>query len=102
MGNYIILKWGSLKAYNFTDEFVEKNKKAIKGLNDIWDEIYNNRCGAMSGSDYLQSRDDLKNKLVDILETLYELGVPFQNGWTDEYFDSFDEIKDYIIKYNNR
>lgn len=102
MGNYIILKWGSLKAYNFTDEFIEKNKDVVEKLHDIWNTIYEESCSAMTGSQYLQSKDDLKQRLVNVLGELYELDVIFQNGFTDEYYNNFNEIKDYILKYNNR
>lgn len=97
--NLIILKWGSLKAYEFSDEFVKENEEIVKEFNNIWDEIYSNCCSATSGGKNLQSNDELKNKLVDLLEYFYNLGVPFQNGWTDEYFNNFNEIKDYIMNY---
>lgn len=101
MSNYIILKWGSLKAYEFSDEFYDKNKEIIEELNGIWDTIYSDKIGAMSGSEYLQSREDLKLRLIEVLEKIYNLGVPFQNGFTDEYYNNFDEIRDYILEYRN-
>lgn len=99
MNNYIILKWGSLKAYNFTEEFVKENEEIVKELNDIWDIIYSERLGAMSGSEYLQSKEELKQRLVNVLEKFFEFGVVFQNGFTDEYYNNFNEIKDYIMSY---
>ena len=99
MNNYIILKWGSLKSYNFTEEFYNKNKEAVQELEKIWNEIYENSCCAMGGSKNLQSKKDLKLKLIDVLEPLYDLGVPFQNGWSDEYYNNFEEINDYILNY---
>ena len=99
MNNYVILKWGTLKAYHFEDSFVEKNKKVVEDFADIWDEIYNNCCTATGGSEYTHSHKDLKVKLVDTLEELYKLGVPFENGFTDEYYNNFEDIKDYIMNY---
>lgn len=100
MDNYIILKWGSLKAYNFSNEFVSKNTRLVKELENIWDEIYNTpRCSATTGSDYLHQNKELKAKLVDILEKFYDLGVVFENGFTDEYYNNFQDIKDYILNY---
>lgn len=100
MDNYIILKWGSLKAYNFSNEFVSKNTRFVKEFENIWDEIYNTpRCSTMSGSEYLHQNKELKTKLVGILEKFYDLGVPFQNGFTDEYYNNFQDIKDYILTY---
>lgn len=100
MDSYIILKWGSLKTYNFSNEFVSKNTRLVKELENIWDEIYNtSRCGAVFGSEYLHQNKELKAKLVDILEKFYDLGVIFENGFTDEYYNNFQDIKDYILNY---
>lgn len=99
MSNYIILKWGSLKAYNFTDKFVKENEEIVKEFDNIWDEIYNNCCSETSGSKNLQSKEELKQRLVNVLEKYFELGVVFQNGFTDEYYNNFNEIKDYIMNY---
>ncbi len=101
MNNYVILKWGSLKSYYFTEDFFNKNKKVVEELNKIFDEIYENSCSAIGGSENLQSKYDLKLKFIGILKQLYDLGVPFSNGYTDEYYNSFDEIKDYILNYGN-
>lgn len=99
MNNYIILKWGSLKAYNFTDDFIKENGEIVKELNDIWNTIYSEIIGAIYGSEYLQSKEDLKLRFVNVLEKFFELGVVFQNGFTDEYYNNFNEIKDYIMSY---
>lgn len=99
MNSYIILKWGSLKAYEFTDDFIKENEEIVKEFNDIWNTIYSERISAIYGSEYLQSKEDLKIRLVNVLEKLFELGVVFQNGFTDEYYNNFNEIKDYIMSY---
>lgn len=96
---YIILKWGSLKAYNFEDSFVEKNKNLVKDFEDIWNNIYNECISATGGSKYLHSHKDLKLKLVDLLEKFYDLGIVFENGFTDEYYNNFEDIKNYILTY---
>lgn len=91
MDNYIILKWGSLKAYNFSNEFVSKNTRLVKELENIG-----------FGSEYLHQNKELKAKLVDILEKFYDLGVVFENGFTDEYYNNFQDIKDYILNYGKK
>lgn len=101
MNNYVILKWGSLKAYNFTDEFIEHSKDIVEEFVNIWDEIYENSISAVGGSKELQQKEDLKHRLVIVLEKLFELGVVFQNGWSDTYYNNFEEIKDYILNYNS-
>lgn len=101
MNNYIILKWGGLKAYQFTEEFARENEEIVKELNNIWEEIYNNGCSATSGGKILQSKQDLKERFVNVLEKCFELGVVFQNGWSDEYYNNFNEIKKYIMNYGD-
>lgn len=101
MSNYILLKWGSLKAYNFTDEFVKNNKEIVEELSNVWDKIYENHCSATGGSKEVQKDSSLKNEMLNVLEKLYNLGIPIQNNFTDEYYNSFDDIKDYILNYGN-
>lgn len=96
---YIILKWGSLKAYNFEDSFVKKNKNLVKDFEDIWNSIYNECISATSGSKYLHSHKELKLRLVNLLEKFYDLGIVFENGFTDEYYNNFEDIKNYILTY---
>lgn len=99
MNNYIILKWGSLKAYEFDDTFRKNNKTLVNEFENIWDEIYYTRCSAMSGSTYLSNHKELRLKLIDVLEKFYDLGVIFQNGFSDEYYNNFEDIKEYMLEY---
>jgi hypothetical protein len=99
MNNMVWLKWGSLKGYNFDDDFVEKNRKEVEELSNVWDKIYEKHCSATGGSDEVQNNYDLKIELINVLEKLFNLGVVFQNDWSDEYYNTFDEIKDYILNY---
>ena len=52
---------------------------------------------------YLQTSlpkdNELKARLIDLLKKFYDLGVVFQNNFTDEYYNNFDLIKDYILNY---
>lgn len=38
MNNYVILKFGTLKGYHFTDEFAEKNKTIVENFKNIWNK----------------------------------------------------------------
>lgn len=100
MNNCVWLKWGSLKGYHFEDDFIEKNKEIVEEFVNIWDEIYENCCSATRGSEVLQSNNVLKTKLLYILERLFNLGVVFQNDWDDTYYNSFNDIRDYIMNYD--
>lgn len=99
MNNYVSLKWGSLKAYNFTDEFIEKNKKVVEEFANVWNKIYEHHCSATGGSEEVHKNNDLKDKILNVLEKIYKLGVSIDNDWTGEYYNNFDEIKDYILNY---
>lgn len=99
MNSYIILKWGSLKAYHFSDKFLEKNKTICEEFVNVWNEIYKNHCSATGGSEEVQKNKELKSKMLNVLEKLYNLGIPFENGFTDEYYNSFEDIKEYIVNY---
>lgn len=99
MNNIIYLKWGGLKGYNFDSKFMEKNKDIVEEFINIWNEIYENTCSATGGADKLQSNIDLKNRSIDILEKLYNLGVAIYNDWDDTYYNSFEDVKNYIINY---
>ena len=99
MNNYVILKWGSIKGYHFTDEFIKNNKEIVNKFENCWNEIYKNHFSATGGSDEVYKRNDLKLEIVDVLSELFELGVIFQNGWDDTYYNTFNEIKDYIMNY---
>ena len=99
MNNVIYLKWGGLKAYQFDSKFMKKNKELIEDFINLWKEIYENTCSATSGADKLQSNIDLKNRSIDILEKLYNLGVAIYNDWNDTYYNSFEDVKNYIMNY---
>lgn len=34
--NFVILKWGSLKAYNFSDKFYNENKTICEEFVNVW------------------------------------------------------------------
>lgn len=99
MNNYVILKWGSLKGYNFNEEFVKKHSEIVKEFEDVWDRIYENHCSATGGSEEVQKDNQLKQDMLNVLYKVFELGVPFQNGWDDTYYNSFNEIENYIMNY---
>lgn len=99
MNNYVILKWGSLKAYNFTDEFMKNNKEVIREFENVWNKIYENHCSAMGGSEEVQKNKELKQDIINVLYKLYDLGVVFENDWDDTYYNSFNEIENYIMGY---
>lgn len=99
MNNYVILKFGTLKGYNFTDEFAEKNKTIVENFKNIWNKIYSDCCSTMGGSEKVQKNKEIGLEMIDIFEKLYNLGVIFENGWDDTYYNSFKDIKDYMLEW---
>lgn len=99
--NYVLLKWGSLKGYNFEDDFIEKNKKVVEELADVWDKIYNNHCSAFGGSEEVQKSKELKLEIINVLQKLFDLGVPIQNNWDNTYYNNMEDIKNYILNYGS-
>ena len=53
----------------------------------------------MGGSEEVQKDIQLKQDMLNVLYKVYELGVPFQNGFDDTYYNSFNEIENYIMEY---
>ncbi len=99
MNNYIIIKGGILKAYNFNDDFMAKYTKEVEEFEKIWDEIYSFDCCVFGASERNKDNKELKNKIVNILEKMYNLDVIIENGFTDEKYNDFESIKDYILNY---
>lgn len=96
---YILLKWGSLKGYNFSDEFYDKNTDLVLELNNIWNEIYENHCSATGGSEEVHKNKELKNKLCNILEKFFNLNIEISNNWDNTIYTNFEDIKNYILNY---
>ena len=99
MKNYIIIKSGILKAYEFDDKFIKENEKLFNEFCNIWDELYNNNCCVWGAYETHRDNEKLKNKICDILEKMYNLGVIIENGFTDEIYNNFKDIKNYILDY---
>ena len=99
MNNIIYLKFGTLKSYYFDESFVEKHKKEVENLDNVWNRIYENSCSTFGGSQETRKNKELKQDIVKVLKSLFDLGVVFENGFDDTYYNSFEEIKDYILNY---
>ena len=99
MNSYVLLKWGSLKGYNFDDSFIKENKEVVEELENVWDRIYENHCTATGGSEEIHKNEDLKNDMLKVLNKIFDLGVSIDNDWDGTHYESFNEIEDYIINY---
>lgn len=92
----IVLKGGILKSYQFSDEFVENNKELVIEFANIWDEFYNNDCCVFGASNTHKDNYDLKIKLCNILDKMFDLNIEIMNGWDDKTY----KVKRY--SFNNK
>lgn len=99
MENYIIIKSGILKAYEFNENFIENNNELFNQFVNVWDELYNNNCCVWGAYETHKDNKEIKQKIVDVLEKMYNLGIQIENGFTDEVYNNFEDIKDYILNY---
>jgi len=97
--NYIIIKSGILKAYDFSEEFINKNNDVFNQFVNIWDELYSGSCCVWGACEKNKDNNTIKQKIVDILEKMYNLGIQIENGFTDEVYNNFEDVKDYILNY---
>ncbi len=97
--NYIIVKSGILKAYEFSEDFINKNNDVFNQFVNIWDELYNGYLCVWGAYENYKNNHELKQKIVDILEKMYNLGIQIENGFTDEVYNNFEDVKDYILNY---
>lgn len=97
--NYIIIKGGILKAYDFSEEFINKNQELFNQFVNVWDELYSGNCCVWGAADANKDNKNIKNKIVVILEKMFNLGIRIENGFTDEIYNNFEDIKDYILNY---
>lgn len=95
----IVLKSGILKSYYFSDEFVENNKELVIEFANIWDEFYNNDCCVFGASNTHKNNDDLKIKLCNILDKMFDLNIKIMNGWDDKTYKNKDDYRNYILNY---
>lgn len=87
--DFLLLKWGSIKGYDFTDNW--DNPKVQEAI-----ERYN-KSGERSMSAMLQhDNDDQKQALCDLIDVLTE--CPIINDWSGEKYTK-EEAKEYIMNY---
>ena len=99
MYNYIILKSGILKAYNFNDDFIKEHEDLFNEFEKIWDELYSNNCCVWGVSETNKNNDTLKISLCDTLDKFFDLGVEISNGWDDEVYKNKNDYREYILNY---
>lgn len=97
-GCQVFLKWGVVKRYNFSDSFIEDKKEEFNEFVSLWDDIYENTCSTFGGSNIVQNSEDLKTRLVTILDKLFNLNVEIINDWDDTTYQNMEDIKEYILR----
>ena len=86
--NKLTLKWGTLKAWNFTNS--EEGSKLLKGYNEIGSSY-----SAMAQQDTPRQKEIIC-ELIDLCEenTIYL-------DWDDEYV-SREKAKEYVMNYRSK
>lgn len=85
--DYILLKWGTLKAWSFhnSPESFEYFKKYAS---------FGQSYGAMTQRDTIEQKE-LLLKMIDTLNG------EVQNDWTGEIYENKEDAKKYIMEYND-
>ena len=95
----IWLKWGSIMGFDFSEEFVNKNKGLVKDFNNLFNELYEEKYIGITGKQTEPGNSDLKEKIVKILKKMYDLGVIISNDFDMKNYSNFEDIEDYIMSY---
>lgn len=96
--NYIALKWGSLKGYNFNDEFYNKYKNECDEFIGLWDEYFKNSCSCFGANKQNKNNKDLRIKISDSVCKLFNLGIQVENSWDDSLFSYENDIRNYLLR----
>lgn len=96
---YIALKGGLLKSYNFSEEFINKNEQLFNELENIWDEIYSFDCCIFGAIKTNKNNDDLKMRLCNTLDKMYDLNIEIYNDWDNKTYKNKNDYRKYILEY---
>ena len=95
--NYIVLKWNSLKGYNFSDEFYNKYKNECDEFIKLYNEYFENSCSCFGANEQNKNNKDLKIKICESVCKLFNLGVQVENNWDDSIFSYENDIRKYLM-----
>lgn len=99
MENYIGLKFGIIKNWNFNKEFYDKNKKEVEQLNKFYDNLYEQCHDVFTASEKTKRENDLKNKICDILDIFFDLGCEIYNCFENKAYKNKQSYRKYILNY---
>ena len=85
MSDYLLLKWGTLKAWNF-----ENSPEAFKALKE-----YNQIGSSLSA---MMQRDTPRQKEL-ICKMIETVNGPVSNDWDEITYDNLDDAKKYVMNY---
>lgn len=98
----IHLKWGIVKSYNLNNEqLVKTNEQLVKDFNNIFDEFYKDSYSALGSSENNKNNQDLKIRLCDLLDKLFDLGVAIRNDYDNKKYRTKKSYRKYILEYGN-
>lgn len=98
--SYILLKFGTLKGWHFSEEFCKNHKEQVEMINSFYDdELYKNHSCVFTASEEIKHREDLKKKLCDILDIFFDLGCKIENNFDNKPYKTKDKYRRYILNY---
>lgn len=100
MNNYVGLKFGNIKCWNFEKEFCDNNRKLIDELNEIDERMSKDCVDMFSKSNKNKDNVDIKIELVKVLEKLFDLNVEIYNAFDNKTYKTKKSFSNYILNYN--
>lgn len=98
----IFLEGGLIKGSLFSDKFIKNNKKLVNDFNNIFDEIYKNDYFISCAINSHKNNNDLKNRLCDILDLMYDLNIEIKNAWDGKIYKNKNDYRKYILEYGKK
>lgn len=85
--DYLLLKWGTLKAWNF-----ENSPKAFEALK---------KYGEIGSSLSAMAQRDTDEQKKLICEMIDNVNGPVQNDWSGEVYEDLSDAKKYVLEYRS-
>lgn len=95
---YIRLKYGILKSYYFTDEFIKENEQLIKELDEVWEDLYKQDICVFGAVETHKENKDIKERIFNIVEKFFNLNIEITNDFTEETYKTIEDIRKYLLE----
>ena len=97
--NYIGLKFGMIKCWNFEETFYKDNKSLVDDFNNLYDEMYSGCASVLHASEKNKSNIDIKTRLCDLLDKFFDCGVQIFNDLDNKTYKTKKSYRKYLLTY---